>query len=225
MYKSELAPYYELLLNAAAKQIFTTASNPSPNPPAQLVMSNNIPSFSQSIGLPEGQQAYNPATGQVNIPVAITSIIRGTAKADFLTGTDSSDKISGAAGNDTLTGATGNDTLNGGAGKDLLVGGKGADIFVFIIDNNNSRDTISDFSHQDGDKIDLSIIDANEKLAGDQAFAFIGNAAFSKTNAAGQLRFDVTSKILYGSTDADIAPEFSIQFNGVSSLIASDFVL
>ena len=88
-----------------------------------------------------------------------------------------------------------------------------------------TRDTITDFKHSEKDKIDLSTIDANTKLAGDQAFKFINSNSFSKTDATSQLRFDATSHILYGSTNADSKPEFSIQLNGVSSLVADDFIL
>jgi hypothetical protein len=88
-----------------------------------------------------------------------------------------------------------------------------------------SRDTITDFNHSENDKIDLSVIDANIKLVGDQAFKFIGSTAFNKTDASGQLRFDAVSHILYGSTNADSKPEFSILLNGVSILVAADFVL
>jgi hypothetical protein len=155
--------------------------------------------------------------------------ITGTAKAEKIDGLAGNDLLSGLAGNDTLIGSAGLDTLIGGAGADNLTGGNDADIFKFtaLADSgitSKTRDTITDFTSKI-DKIDLSAIDANEKLTGDQAFSFINSAAFSKTNATGQLRFDITSKILYGSTDADIAPEFSIQFNGVSSLVAGDFVL
>jgi hypothetical protein len=46
-----------------------------------------------------------------------------------------------------------------------------------------------DFTHN-VDKLDLSSIDANSFSAGDQAFSFLGSAAFSGTGAAsaGQLR-------------------------------------
>lgn len=155
--------------------------------------------------------------------------ITGTAKAERINGLAGNDLIKGLGGNDTLIGGIGNDTLIGGAGADILTGGKGADIFKFTALSDSgitskTRDTITDFL-SGTDKIDLSAIDANEKLAGDQAFTFIGSAAFSKTNASGQLRFDSTSKILYGSTDADTSPEFSIQLNGVTNLSASDFIL
>jgi hypothetical protein len=85
-----------------------------------------------------------------------------------------------------------------------------------------TRDTITDFKHSEGDKIDLSLIDTGSTLAEDQAFTFIGTDAFSAT---GQLRFDAKTKILYGSTDADNQPEFSILLSGVKSLTIADFVL
>src|SRR4051794_23162215 len=49
------------------------------------------------------------------------------------------------------------------------------------------RDTIVDFSHADGDKIDLRPIDANTTAAVDQAFNFIGSSAFR--HHAGELRY------------------------------------
>jgi hypothetical protein len=58
-------------------------------------------------------------------------------------------------------------------------------------------------------------------LAGDQAFVFIGSNLFS---APGQLRLVPQEQVVYGSNDADTAPEFAIQVNGVISLSATDFV-
>ncbi|MDD5228398.1 MAG: hypothetical protein PHD53_06320 [Methylococcales bacterium] len=140
------------------------------------------------------------------------------------------DRLTGTTKNDKISGLLGDDTLIGGLGADQLQGHKGADVFKFNNINETgltakTRDIIADFKTTDGDKIDLSAIDANVKLAGDQAFTFIGTNAFSKTDASGQLHFDATSQILYGSINADSKPEFSIQLNGVSSLVASDFVL
>lgn len=144
-----------------------------------------------------------------------------TDKNDVLTGTDKNDTISALAGNDTIT---------GGLSADSLTGGAGADVFKYISADDTgitskTRDTITDFNTKDGDKIDLSSIDSNIALANDQAFTFIGNAPFSKTDATGQLRFDSVSHILYGSTDSDNTPEFSILLSAVSSVAASDFIL
>lgn len=155
--------------------------------------------------------------------------ITGTAKAEKIDGLAGNDLISGLEGNDTLMGGAGLDTLIGGAGADNLTGGSKADVFKFtaLADSGTTsklRDIITDFVSK-VDKIDISTLDANAKLAGDQAFSFIGNAAFSKIDATGQLRFDTTSHVLYGSVNADNKPEFSIQLNGVNSLVATDFIL
>ena len=50
-------------------------------------------------------------------------------------------------------------------------------------------DRITDFSHAQADRIDLSAIDASTGAAGDQAFSFIGAGLY--TGVAGQLRFSV----------------------------------
>jgi hypothetical protein len=85
-------------------------------------------------------------------------------------------------------------------------------------------DTITDFNHAQGDKIDLSDIDAKTEAEGDQAFTYIGTIAFS-TDATGQLRLDPKTGILYGSTNADVAPEFAILLSGIKNLVPEDFVL
>ncbi len=80
--------------------------------------------------------------------------------------------------------------LRGGAGKDTLTGGIGGDRFVFAATGDSvtgaNADRITDFSRAQGDRIDLSAIDANTGAAGNQAFTFIGSGAF--THHAGQLR-------------------------------------
>ena len=146
--------------------------------------------------------------------ISVTISTKASAVNDILTGTDAADKLSSLAGNDTLI---------GGLGADKLTGGKGADTFVFTrIDDSGltvkTRDTITDFKHSEGDKLDLSTVDGN------QTFTFIGTIAFD-SDAAGQLRLDPKTGILYGSTNSDSAPEFSILLSGVKSLVAEDFIL
>ncbi len=116
---------------------------------------------------------------------------------------------------ETLLGKAGNDTLNGMLAKDTLTGGTGADVFEFTDASHSGvnftrRDVITDLSKSDGDKIDLSAIDANENIEEDQAFSFIGQSAFS---AAGQLRIiqSGSSAILEGDTDGDGTADFSIE--------------
>ena len=86
-----------------------------------------------------------------------------------------------------IIGGIGNDTLAGGGGADTLTGGAGANRFVFSVADLGSSDEITDFSHAHGDKIDLSAIDANSGVAGDQAFSFIGTGG--STHVAGQLHY------------------------------------
>lgn len=66
--------------------------------------------------------------------------IGGDAGDDFLCGGDGNDNIWGGDGNDTLYGDCGNDILSGGAGND-----------VFMFDENQGSDTITDFN-KDEDK-------------------------------------------------------------------------
>jgi len=65
--------------------------------------------------------------------------------------------INAGAGNDTLIGGGGRDRLNGGDGNDTLTGGGGGDRFTFSsrLDPVANRDTITDFSFAEGDRIEL----------------------------------------------------------------------
>lgn len=95
--------------------------------------------------------------------------ITGTAGDDVLNGTASADTIQGLGGDDTINGGGGNDRIIGGAGADSLMGGPGSDTFVYLsLSDSVGGDIIKDWSSVD--RIDLSAIDANALLAGDQAF-------------------------------------------------------
>lgn len=163
--------------------------------------------------------------------------INGMDGADRLLGLDGRDTINGGLGNDlidgglaadTLNGGTGDDTITGGGAGDLMTGGTGADTFIFRAgDTNNSvayADRITDFNRTvDGDEINLSALDANTGVAGNQAFAFIGDTAFS---AAGQLRVVQIAGVTYiqGNTDANLAADFIIRVDGETPIV-TDFVL
>ena len=117
-------------------------------------------------------------------------ILVGGYGNDNLSGGGENDQLFGGGGADALNGGDGNDMLRGGAGIDQLDGGDGRDTFVFgpgeYGSTHAAADVIIGFQPQQLDQIDLSLIDANTALAGNQAFTFIGAAAFTK--AAGQLR-------------------------------------
>ena len=152
----------------------------------------------------------------------------GTSGNDSITGLAGNDNLYGLAGNDNLSGANGNDTIVGGAGADTLTGGAGTDYFSYAGTSEaavGSPDIIADFV-QGTDKIDLSAIDANSGVSGDQAFTWIGTSAFS--NVAGQLRYATTpsgARTIYGDVDGNGTADFQIQVTGSVSFAATDFVL
>ncbi|WP_242122673.1 cadherin domain-containing protein [Sphingobium sp. Sx8-8] len=153
--------------------------------------------------------------------------LRGAGGNDTLIGNGGNDTLVGNGGNDIIDGGAGNDRITGGAGADILTGGAGADLFIYNAVGNSTpiiMDRIMDF--QDGiDRIDLSGIDSNPYLSGNQAFSFIGGAAFT---AVGQLHVysDGTDTFIEGNTDNNPATvEFAIRLAGVHNLTASDFLL
>jgi serralysin len=149
----------------------------------------------------------------------------GTSGADKLYGKDGADKLFGGAGADHLGGGNGNDLLRGGGGKDVLVGGAGADDFVFAsvaeAGKGSQRDVIRNFSRAQGDDIDLSGIDANIKVSGNQAFSFIGDDAFS--GKAGQLRYK--DGTVAGDVNGDKVADFHIEIANNHALGSGDFLL
>lgn len=156
----------------------------------------------------------------------LANTLTGNAARNVLNGSAGDDLLDGKAGNDALIGGAGNDTLIGGAGKDMLTGGEGNDVFKFNTFAESgitsaTWDVITDFVRGQ-DRIDLSVLDANIALAGNQAFTgLIGaNVAFSK---AGQLK--LVAGVLYGNTDSDATAEFAIALTGITTLANTDFVL
>lgn len=166
--------------------------------------------------------------------------IRGTSGSDVLIGDAAANGLEGRGGNDRLEGGDFGDLLAGGMGNDILVGGKGsdsmrggegADTFVFADGDFGGTtfgpaDLILDYVHAEKDRIDLSRVDANTLLAGNQAFTFINAVAFTKV--AGQLRVDNSTPgftMLTGDTNGDGVIDFAITFNSVVNVYAADLVL
>jgi Ca2+-binding RTX toxin-like protein len=175
------------------------------------------------------------------VPPPVATIINGTAGNDTLTGTAGNDTISGLAGDDTINGGAGNDRIIGGAGLDTMTGGLGADTFVFA-DNDfafgsilgtpvANPDIIADFANL-LDKIDLSAIDANTGVAGNQAFTIFTPSGFDINAPAGSIKIVNTNNggiggswtDIFINTDSDAAWEGQIRLNG-GVAVASDFIL
>ncbi|MGZ8305473.1 MAG: M10 family metallopeptidase C-terminal domain-containing protein [Allosphingosinicella sp.] len=129
----------------------------------------------------------------------VGNVLTGNAGNDTISGLAGDDTLNGGLGSDSLNGGLGSDRLNGGDGVDILVGGDGVDFFsggagndIFIGEINATKvgskdgpmslDVVLDFAT--GDILDLSGIDANTLVAGDQAFTLVNGA---KAKNAGEL--------------------------------------
>ena len=117
-------------------------------------------------------------------------------------------------------------------GSDTLKGGLGADVFKFNTTTESVvgllHDAILDFSSFELDKIDLSVIDAQTNVAGNQVFNFIGNNIGGDvvfTHHSGELIFDTATESVLGDVNGDGIADFEIELLGVNVLSASDFVL
>jgi serralysin len=157
--------------------------------------------------------------------------LRGLGGNDVLRGGFGKDTLYGGAGNDRLDGGWGADILIGGPGADVLTGGQGRDIFRYESMEDfgtlDARDVITDFRRNE-DRIDLSPIDADAGVDGNQAFQFLPQAGAAFT-AAGQVRYvkDAAKGVTYveGNVNADLAPDFRIELKGLLDLQQSDFIL
>lgn len=140
------------------------------------------------------------------------------------------DVLSGEVGNDLLYGDDGNDLLVGGTGADRLWGGLGADQFVFRTVSETTtaaagRDIVQDFNRIAGDKIDLRSMDADSSVALNQAFTYIGSAAFDGRHGLLHFAASGANLLVTGDINGDKIADFSILVVNTAALIASDFLL
>jgi serralysin len=192
----------------------------------------------------------------------VANVLTGNAGNDALNGLAGDDTLNGGIGDDSLNGGVGSDDLNGGDGVDILTGGDGVDFFsggagndIFIGEinattvssknGNVSLDVILDFAT--GDVLDLSAIDANTGVDGNQAFTLVDSANpknageisirhFGNMNAAeaalgmdldgaeGASAFSGPVSVVFGNVDGGAA-DFAIVFVDSPILTNSDFIM
>ena len=165
---------------------------------------------------------------------ALDNVLTGTVDVDVIVGGDGADVINGGGGDDLLdggigidviVGGDGDDTIIGGLGADVLSGGLGADVFLYLDGDESpllSADTILDFD-VDLDVIDLSAIDANALLPGDQLFTLVDTLTLG---LLGQLQLidNGDSISLIGDTNGDLLPDFVINLD-IGSIVGVDIIL
>ncbi len=186
----------------------------------------------------QNTESFNITTGSGNDTITTgdrNDTITGGAGNDILSGGGGSDTIRGNQGSDIIHGGAGNDVLFGGQGADHIFGDQGSDVMTggenndtFVFDSltasfNGAPDLITDFSP--GDRIDLSAIDADTSVGGDQAFHVGGGGGHAgdivATYDAGN---DRTVLSLYVDNNGSVDSTIWLTGNHVG-IAAGDFIL
>jgi Ca2+-binding RTX toxin-like protein len=175
-------------------------------------------------------EIYGNGNDNVLLGLGGSDILDGGAGHDTLVGGDLNDILLGGDGNDTMSGGASVDVLTGGLGRDVMSGGAGLDFFVWNKANETgltegAADVITDFDIAEGDRINLATVDADVYAAGNQAFTFIGQAAFSGT--PGEIRYYHSGGNTYIElqTGTSVDVEGVIRLDGVLDPEASWFIL
>lgn len=177
---------------------------------------NSIASFTGSASITLGANLENLDARQLgNLSINLT----GNAADNEIWGSGGNNVLNGGAGNDTLhAGDGGNNVLIGGLGADTMYGGSGKDTFKFNalteLGLGDKQDVIHDFGTDD--TLDFSAL---------KGYTFKGTGAF---DGAKQLRYEVDGDggiTVYGNSNANTAPDFSIKLVGVTELHADQLTL
>jgi Ca2+-binding RTX toxin-like protein len=141
----------------------------------------------------------------------------GNGLANAITGNGGNNSLDGGAGDDVLKGGLGNDILIGGTGNDVLVGGGGGDTFVVTAASIHTSgtievDTVNDLIAAQGDRLDLSAVDADSLTAGDQAFHLVGG--FTHHAAEMTLTFAAGVTVLNLDVDGDGRSDYRMTLTG-----------
>ena len=170
-----------------------------------------------------------------------TNTLSGLQGDDTLVGGFGNDTLLGGLGDDTLRGERGADTLQGGAETDILIGGLNNDVFDFntaghstglardIIRAGDGADAFENVGGAQGDRIDVSGIDADTGSGGNDVFTFSG---FGGPTGVGTLSLVNVNgiTIVRGNTTAGGGFEFEVAIEDgfaifAGNYAASDFVL
>jgi Ca2+-binding RTX toxin-like protein len=149
----------------------------------------------------------------------------GNDLKNSMKGNDGANRLDGGAGVDSLDGGAGDDVIVGGVGNDMLRGGTGADTFVVAHAFGAALETdqIFDFARGEGDRLDLSGVDANSKIAGDQAFTLVGG--FSKQAGQMVMTFAAGITTLKLDVNGDGKVDYQLKINGDVTGASGDWAL
>jgi Ca2+-binding RTX toxin-like protein len=198
-------------------------------------------------GYNNGQASGNKLDNHI-VGDATDNVLRGLDGHDDIFGDEGDDTIFGGNQADELDGGWGHDIVRGGAGddvllgspdSDILIGGTGNDVFRFGSPSASalgSRDTIRSGDGEvafrnpgnaAGDRIDVSLIDADATAGGNQAFLWGGTTQKGK----GYLWVENVGGDTYvrGNINNGAAPEIEIEIEDAGVVAAQyrvpDFIL
>jgi len=152
--------------------------------------------------------------------------LHGGGGNDLLSFSAEIGQLYGESGDDTLMGGFGDDLLVGGTGADTMTGGSGKDRFIYSDASDSTsaaHDQITDFAPSGtgtGDRIDLSLIDADTSVVGNQAFSWNTTTPtahglwFSVINN-GNGTFEIT---LFADVNGDTTAELEIHVHQTGSV-------
>ena len=186
-------------------------------------------------GLGINTVSYEHASAGVTVNLALTSaqntVSTGTDTLtgfQNLTGSGFADTLLGTSGANTINGGAGDDKITGGGGADILAGGSGADTFIYKALSDSAPatpDTITDFVHGT-DLIDLSLLDSNTALSGNQAFLWGGQNANVVANSVTWHEDGVNTIVQADVNGNTAAAELAITLTGINlGLTDKDFIL
>ncbi len=151
----------------------------------------------------------------------------GNVLGNNMQGNAGNNRLSGLAGVDTINGNDGDDVIVGGLNNDLLRGGIGADTFAVLDESINTAiletDVVYDFSTAEGDLLDLSAIDANTLLDGNQDFVLV--TSFSNVGGQMSMTFSGGQTLIRLDVDGDNAADYQLKINGDVTGSSADWLL
>jgi Ca2+-binding RTX toxin-like protein len=183
---------------------------------------------------------YDVKLADANLASGVTLTVNGTLLQSFetmnLDGSQETDgflRIFAGFSDDTIKGGGQADLIHGNFGADTLTGGGGADTFRYQKSGEStatSMDHILDFT-PGTDKIELTRMDADTNVDGNQAFHWIDSNAFTAGGAssAGELRAYEQNGTWFveGDTNGDGSGDFliALTLQGQTPLGQNDFFL
>ncbi|MGO4916443.1 peroxidase family protein [Pseudogemmobacter sp. W21_MBD1_M6] len=183
----------------------------------------------------DGNDTYygDAMNGGAGVDTLDMSAIMSDITADLGSGLlDHGSVYAADSGHDTLWGienivtGAGNDIITANAAVNVIDGGDGENIFRFNAAADADGDTVVGF--QPGDKIDLSGMDANNDLSGQQTFMM---STTGSLGAVGELlvshetREDGEYTVIEGNAGGDSSAEFKLSLKGTHTLSDTDFTL